>query len=53
VLSVSTFEPVDVIEYPDSDKTAYGVMSMGPDGKPQLKRGIAKNQGQPGYWDGE
>ena len=53
VLSVSTFEPVDVIEYPDSDKTAFGVLSTGPDGKPQLKRGITLNSGQPGYWDGE
>ena len=53
VLSVSTFEPVDVIDYPDSNKTAYGVMTTGPDGKPQLKRGIAHNDGQPGYWDGE
>ncbi|MEI9889811.1 MAG: cupin domain-containing protein [Caulobacteraceae bacterium] len=53
VLSVSTFESVDVIEYPDSDKTAYGVMTVGADGKPQLKRGIAFNNGQPGYWDGE
>jgi uncharacterized cupin superfamily protein len=53
ILSVSTFELVDVIEYPDSDKTAYGVLSTGPDGKPQLKRGITYNGGQPGYWDGE
>lgn len=53
VLSVSTFEPVDVIDYPDSDKTAFGVLSVGPDAQPQLKRGITRNQGQPGYWDGE
>ena len=53
VLSVSTFEPVDVIDYPDSNKTAYGVMTTGPDGKPQLKRGITLNDDQPGYWDGE
>jgi uncharacterized cupin superfamily protein len=53
ILSVSTFELVDVIEYPDSDKTAYGVLSTGSDGKPQLKRGITFNSGQPGYWDGE
>jgi len=53
VLSVSTFELVDVIEYPDSDKTAYGVVTTGADGKPQFKRGITLNQGQPGYWDGE
>jgi uncharacterized cupin superfamily protein len=53
VLSVSTFEPVDVIDYPDSDKTAYGVLTIGPDGQPALKRGITRNQGQPGYWDGE
>jgi uncharacterized cupin superfamily protein len=53
VLSVSTFEPVDVIDYPDSNKTAYGVLGTGPDGKPQLKRGLARNDDQPGYWDGE
>jgi uncharacterized cupin superfamily protein len=53
VLSVSTFKPVDVIDYPDSNKTAYGVMAAGPDGKPQLKRGITWNENQPGYWDAE
>jgi len=29
------------------------VLTTGPDGKPQLKRGIARNDDQPGYWDGE
>jgi uncharacterized cupin superfamily protein len=53
VLSVSTFETADIIEYPDSGKTAYGVLIAGPDGKPQLKRGITRNTDQPGYWDGE
>ena len=53
VLSVSTFETADVVEYPDSGKTAYAVMTTSPDGQPQLKRGVALNQGQPGYWDGE
>ena len=53
LLSVSTFESVDVIEYPDSGKTAFGVLTAGPDGKPQLKRGITYNEGQPAYWDGE
>ena len=53
VLSVSTFETADIIDYPDSNKTAYGVLSTGPDGKPQLKRGITLNENQPGYWDGE
>jgi len=53
VFSVSTFEAADIIEYPDSGKIAYGVMSTGPDGKPQLKRGLARADEQPGYWDGE
>jgi uncharacterized cupin superfamily protein len=53
MLSVSTFETADVIEYPDSRKVAYGVLNIGPDGKPQLMRGLARADGQPGYWDGE
>ena len=53
VLGVSTFEPAEVVHYPDSDKTAFAVVTTGPDGKPAITRGIMKNQGQPGYWDGE
>ncbi len=53
VLMVSTFLDSDIIEYPDSGKTAYGVLTPGPDGKPQLLRGIARNDQQPKYWEGE
>ncbi len=53
MLSVSTFENADVIDYPDSGKTGFGVLTTGPDGKPQLKRGLMLNDGQPKYWDGE
>lgn len=53
VLMISTFEQTDVVEYPDSGKTAYGVMTAGADGKPQLLRGIVRNDQQPKYWEGE
>ena len=53
VLSISTFEPVDVIDYPDSNTTGFGVLATGPDGQPRLKRGLTSNEGQPKYWDGE
>jgi uncharacterized cupin superfamily protein len=53
LFSVSTVEGMEVVEYPDSGKTGYAVMTTGPDGKPQLVRGIAKNEGQPKYWEGE
>jgi uncharacterized cupin superfamily protein len=53
VLSVSTAEPVDIVDYPDSNKTGFGVMASGPDGKPAFKRGLTLNDGQPKYWDGE
>ena len=53
VLMVSTFQEADVIDYPDSGKTAYGALTPGPDGKPQLVRGIARNAEQPNYWEGE
>ena len=53
VLMVSTFEEADVVEYPDSGKTAFGALTPGADGKPQLLRGIARNDQQPKYWEGE
>jgi uncharacterized cupin superfamily protein len=53
VLMVSTMQEADVLQYPDSGKTAYGVMATGPDGKPQLFRGLSKDGSQPGYWEGE
>ncbi len=53
VLMVSTVEAADVVEYPDSGKTAYGVRTPGPDGKPQLLRGIVGDGEQPKYWEGE
>ena len=53
VFCISTSEPTDVIEYPDSAKVAYGVMTPGPDGRPQLFRGITRAGSDVGYWDGE
>lgn len=53
VLSISTFESVDVIDYPDSGKTGFGVIGQGPDGKPEIKRGMMRNDQQANYWDGE
>jgi uncharacterized cupin superfamily protein len=53
VLMISTFEEADVLEYPDSGKTAFGAMTQGADGKPQLLRGIVRNDQQPKYWEGE
>jgi uncharacterized cupin superfamily protein len=53
LLMVSTFEEADVVEYPDSGKTAFGTMTPGSDGKPQLLRGIMRDDQQPKYWDGE
>ena len=53
VLCVSSFETADIIDYPDSGKTGFGVVITGPDGQPALKRGLARNADQPNYWDGE
>ena len=53
VLMVSTFEEADVVEYPDSGKTAFGAMTPGADGKPQLLLGIVRNDQQPKYWERE
>ncbi len=53
VLMVSTSEVADVVEYPNSGKTAFGAMTPGPDGKPVLVRGIVRNDRQPGYWEDE
>jgi uncharacterized cupin superfamily protein len=53
VLMISTFEEADVLEYPDSGKTAFGAMTQGADRKPQLLRGIVRNDKQAKYWEGE
>ena len=53
VLMVSTMMDTDVVQYPDSNKSAFGVMTVGPDGKPQLVRGLVRNDDQPKYWEGE
>ncbi len=53
VLMVSTMQDTDVVHYPDSNKTGFGVMTTGPDGKPQLARGLVRNDDQPKYWEGE
>ena len=54
-LAVSTKEMPEVVEYPDSGKTAF-VAPVGEDaqGKPELLRAIyAQDTPQAGYWDGE
>ena len=53
VLSVSTFEATDIVEYPDGGKVGYGVMTPGADGKPQLFRGLCRADAPVDYWDGE
>lgn len=53
VLSVSTLMEAEVVHYPDSGKTGFAVMATGADGKPQFVRGLALDEGQPLYWDGE
>ena len=52
-LAISTIGEVDIVEYPDSGKTAFGAMTPGADGKPQLLRGIVRNDKQATYWEGE
>ncbi len=54
VLMVSTAEPTDILHYPDSGKTAYGLRGVGPDGKSAVVRGMVRDDDpQPGYWEGE
>ncbi|HLY79512.1 MAG TPA: cupin domain-containing protein [Caulobacteraceae bacterium] len=53
VLSVSTSEQADVVEYPVGGKIAVGVMTPGADGKPQLMRHLFKDGAEPDYWEGE
>jgi uncharacterized cupin superfamily protein len=53
VLMVSTKEEADIVEYPHSGKTSFAATTPGPDGKPSLFRGIARNDQQPDYWEGE
>ena len=54
VLMVSTAEPTEILHYPDSGKSAYGLRGAGPDGKPLMVRAMVRDgDPQPGYWDGE
>ena len=54
VFSLSTAESVDLIDYPDSGKTAFGIRGEGPDGKPRVVRHVVRNADpQPKYWEGE
>ena len=53
VLSVSTFESADIVEYPDSGKVGYGALTPGLDGKPQRFGGLSRANQPVDYWDGE
>lgn len=54
VFSLSTMELTDVIEYPDSAKVGYGVVSVQPDGKRELLRGmVRRDEAAVDYWEGE
>lgn len=54
VLMVATALDSEVVQYPDSGKTGFAVMTPGPDGKPQMVRGILRDgDEQPKYWEGE
>ena len=53
VLSVSTMEYPEIVEYPDTGKVAHGMMIKDLDGQPQIVRGLFKKDQQAGYWDGE
>ncbi|HWX67154.1 MAG TPA: cupin domain-containing protein [Rhodanobacter sp.] len=53
-LAVSTMEPLEVCEYPDSGK--FGVFADGssdPDGTPKRFRHIGREQDAHDYWEGE
>ncbi len=52
-LAVSTMEPVEVAEYPDSAKV--GVMARSPDGDatPRTFRLVVKKEAGVDYWEGE
>jgi uncharacterized cupin superfamily protein len=50
---VSTFEATDVVEYPDTGKVSFGVLTPSADGKPQRLLGLFRSSAQVGYWEGE
>jgi uncharacterized cupin superfamily protein len=52
-LAVSTRISPEIADYPDSWK--FGVLAelVGPDGKPQIWRHVARTDGNLNYWDGE
>ena len=51
-IALSTKLTPEIVEYPDSKKFGVAAFVPGADGKPQLKRLIARDQGID-YWDGE
>jgi uncharacterized cupin superfamily protein len=53
VFCVSTFESTDVVEYPDTNKISFGVLTPGQDGKSNLLRAIFRRGDEAGYWDAE
>jgi len=53
VLSISTMESPDIVEYPDAGNIAFGGLFKGPDGKPAPMRKLFKaDDTKAGYWDG-
>ncbi|HEY2709959.1 MAG TPA: cupin domain-containing protein [Caulobacteraceae bacterium] len=50
VLSLSTTEEADVVEYPQAGNVSFGVMQPGPDGKLKLFRHILKEGDDVNYW---
>jgi len=53
-LAVSTMEPVEVCEYPDSGKFgAFADGGTGDNGKPTRFRYIGRHQDNRNYWEGE
>jgi uncharacterized cupin superfamily protein len=53
VLSVSTLETPDIVQYPDSGKLGYYGRFAGSDGKPELIVGLCRPDDGVRYWDGE
>jgi uncharacterized cupin superfamily protein len=52
-LGVSTRLSAEICDYPDSKKFAvYGELS-GPDGKPQFRRFVSREENSLNYWEGE
>jgi uncharacterized cupin superfamily protein len=53
-LALSTRQMPELVEYPDSDKTGIMAQVPGADGKPQLKRFLARKEATfEEYWEGE